>query len=242
MRTASEWVMVTAVALSVAGIASAQNPGGGGRGGRGGQGRGGMMGGGGASIAMLLGNEGVQKEIKLTEEQKTKVKDFTDAQAKKRQELTADGQPDREKMQEFMKESNEAGEKFVKDNLNADQQKRVKQIQYQAMGLRAFSNEDVAKALKLTDDQKEKIKGLSEEMQKDMQELRQGGFNQESMQKMRTLTKEYMVKASDTLNADQKKEWKDLTGDPFELQMQQGRGGRGGAGGRRGGNNPPPPV
>ena len=255
MRIASRWVLVSAVALCVAGIASAQNPGGGRRGGggagqpgRGGFG-GGMMGGG----AMLLGSEGVQKELKLTDEQKTKVKEFTDAQREKMRDAFAGGQPDPEKFAEFRKTATEAAEKLVKDTLNADQQKRFKQLQYQAMGVRAFSNEDVTKALKLTDDQKEKIKGLSEEMQKDMQDLREdlrggGDAATEARKKMQALNKDDLAKAADTLTSDQKKEWKELTGDPADpaiFQQGMGRGGRGGAGGgggrRPGGNNPPPP-
>ena len=123
MRTASKWVLVTAVALSLAGMSSAQNPGG--RGGQRGQGRGFGMGGGGAGVAALLNNEGVQKELKLTDEQKTKAKEFATAQQEKMRDAFQGGQPDREKMQEMMKESNAAGEKFAKDTLNADQQKRT---------------------------------------------------------------------------------------------------------------------
>jgi Spy/CpxP family protein refolding chaperone len=256
MRTASKCVLVAAVTLCVAGLASAQNPGGG-RGGRGGAGfGGGMMGGG---VAQLLANEGVQKELKLTDEQKTKVKEFADAQRAKMADLRPQPgeQPDREKMQAAMKAATEASDKFVKDTLNADQQKRIKQIQYQAMGMRAFSNEDVAKALSLTDEQKEKIKTLGADAQKDMQDLRadlQGGGDAatEARKKMTSLNKEYLAKATDTLTADQKKTWKDMTGEPVDpsiLQMQGGgRGNRGGAGGGagggrggRGGNNPPPP-
>jgi len=259
MRTASRWVLVAAVALCVAGWASAQNPGGG-RGGqrgqRGGGFGGGMMGGG----AMLLSVEGVQKELKLSDEQKTKVKEFVDAQREKMREAFTGGQPDQEKIAEFRKSATEASEKFVKDTLNADQQKRYKQVQYQAQlamqGPGALVGDDVSKALKLTDDQKEKIKALGDELRKDRQELmgdlRGGGdAATEARKKMQTITKEYTAKATDVLTADQRKEWKDMTGEPVDpsiFQMQGGRGGRGGAGGGagggrggRGGNNPPPP-
>jgi Spy/CpxP family protein refolding chaperone len=246
---------VSAVALCLAGMASAQDRGQGRGQGRGGQpGRGGfgggMMGGG----AGLLANEGVQKELKLTDEQKTKVKDFTDAQREKMREAFGGGQPDPDKIAELRKSSAEASEKFVKDTLTADQQKRFKQVEHQAslqmQGPAALTSDATAKALSLTDDQKEKIKGLADEFRKDrqdlMQDLRGGGdAAQEARKKMTSLTKEYVAKATDVLTSDQKKQWKDMTGEPFELQMQMGgrggRGGAGGAGGRRGGNNPPPP-
>lgn len=208
MRTASRWVVVAVVALCVAGVASAQQ-----QRQRQGGGRGMMFGGGG--LATLLGNESVQKELKFTDDQKTKAKEFSDEQRAKMREAFGGGQPDREKMQELMKESNEKAEKFVKDNLKPDQQKRITQIHYQTMGLAAFANEDVQKALNLTGEQKEKVKTLADDLRKDMQELRQGGFNQEMFQKMRTINKEYMTKAVDSLTADQKAKWKELTGEPF---------------------------
>src|SRR5207244_2186143 len=111
------------------------------------------------------------KELKLTDDQKTKVKEFSDAQAAKRQEVFGGGQFDREKMQAYAKESTEKTEKFVKDTLNADQQKRFKQISLQQQGFMAFASEEVQTALKLTDDQKEKLKSLGEEMRKDTGEL-----------------------------------------------------------------------
>jgi Spy/CpxP family protein refolding chaperone len=248
MRTASRWVLVAAVAVTMVGMASAQEQqqrrqrGGAGQpgGGFGGMTRGG-------SAAMLLANESVQKELKITDDQKAKIKEFSDTQRAKMREAFGGGQPDREKMQEVFKASAEAGDKFVKENLNPDQQKRIKQIQYQTMGLTAFTNEDVQKALKLTDEQKEKLKGLNEEMRKDMGELGRG-FDAETQQKRRTITKEYTTKATDSLTADQKTAWKDLTGEPFELKMDANAGRRPGgdtAGGdtqrrRRGGNTPPP--
>jgi hypothetical protein len=53
------------------------------------------------------------------------------------------------------------------------------------------------------------------------------GANQE---KLAALTKELDEKVQDVLTNDQKKTWKDMTGEPFNVQF--GGGGRGG--------NPPP--
>ncbi|HEY1379114.1 MAG TPA: hypothetical protein VGF55_20095 [Gemmataceae bacterium] len=243
MRTASKWVLVAAVAVGVAGVASAQQQRqrqGGGRG---------MFGGG----LMMLNNEAVQKELKVTDEQKEKLKTFVEEQGPKMREkmqgLFQGGGGDREKVAEKMAEINAEATKALADSkiLSSDQLKRFKQIELQSQlrtqGPAVFLSADVEKTLKLTDDQKEKLKNLAGEQRKDMQELRQGGFNQESMQKMRTINKEYTTKAMDTLTADQKAKWKDLTGEPFEMPMgqRQGRpGGEGGGNRRRGGTNPPP--
>jgi Spy/CpxP family protein refolding chaperone len=230
MRSTWTWVVALAVALVAADAASAQEGKqrrrGQGQGQGQGQGRGfgGMMGGGGG-LAMLLGNEGVQKELKLSEEQTAKVKEFAEAQGEKMREAFGGGRPDFEKMREMQKASTEAAEKLVKETLKPEQQKRLKQIQLQQGGLMAFASEEVQKGLSLTDEQKEKLKTLGSDMQKDMQELRQGGFSPETMQKTRALTKEYMGKAADMLTDDQKAKWKEMTGEPFEVQMQRRRPG-----------------
>jgi Spy/CpxP family protein refolding chaperone len=225
MRSMMTWALALGVALLVADTASAQQQR------RQGQGQGRGFGGGmmQMGVAQLLTNEGVQKELKLTDEQKEKAKEFSDAQREKMREAFGGGQPDREKMQELMKASTEAGEKFIKDNLKPEQQTRLHQIQLQARlqmgGPQAFTDEKVAKELKLTDEQKEKLKTLADDLGKDRRELMQGGFNQETMQKMQALTKEYTTKATDVLTADQKKAWKDMTGEPFTVQMQRRRQG-----------------
>jgi hypothetical protein len=142
---------------------------------------------------------------------------------------------DREKMQEAFKEIASETEKFVKDTLKPEQQKRLKQIQRQQAGIRAFQEEDVAKALKLTDEQKSDIGKLSEDIQNQGRELFQSAQGdrekmQEIRKKMETLNKEAMEKVQKMLTPDQKKEWKELTGEPFTVRFEGGPGGPGGGG------------
>lgn len=105
------------------------------------------------------------------------------------------------------------------------------------------------KALNLTDDQKDSLKVINEDLRKDMQELMpRGGFGrrggggggggdfQANMKKMTALRKEAMEKALATLKDDQKAKWKEMTGSPFEIQF----GGFGGGRGR--GNRGQPPA
>jgi Spy/CpxP family protein refolding chaperone len=205
-----------------------------------GQGRGGFGGGmfGPPSGAMLLNSEDVQKDLKLTDEQKTKVKDFQTKRMEAMRELFSGGErPDREKMQEIRKKNQEEDAKFLKDALTADQNKRLKQIGYQTAGVMVFSNPDVQSQLKLTDEQKEKIKEIGDQMRKDMQDLRSGGGRPtpEQTKKMEALRKEAKDKVTDVLTADQKKTWEEMTGPKFTGKIQTpGFGGgrrRGGAGG-----------
>jgi Spy/CpxP family protein refolding chaperone len=194
--------------------------------------------GGGGGAGMLLGNSGVQKELKLTDDQTAKVKDYLEKSRAKMQEAFQAG--DREKAQEVMKEVAQETDKFIKDTLKEDQVKRLKQIQRQVAGPNAFSDEEVAKALKLTDEQKEDIKKINEELGTARREAFQGGgFNDpdkraETQKKLTNLNKEAMDKITKMLTPDQKKEWKEVTGEPFEFRPEFGPGGGFGKGGKGG--------
>jgi hypothetical protein len=222
MRKLMAWALAIGVAVLVPDTASAQGRG---------QGRGvvGVI----SGIRVLLVNEGVQKELKLTDDQKTKVQELAQSESEKMRELRlGGGQPDRDKLREAQKAVEEATEKFVKETLTPEQQKRLKQLRYQQQGVRAFTYPDVQKALKLTDEQKDKVKTLALDYDKELPELRPqrgggGGNFQEMMQKRQALRKDYVTKAQALLTDEQKKEWKDLTGEPFEFQctFQRRRGG-----------------
>jgi Spy/CpxP family protein refolding chaperone len=195
-------------------------------------GRGGGFGGPG----MLLQNTGVQKELKLTDEQIQKIKDVTQKiQEKHKDDFAAlakvDQQERREKFQELFKTIGEETEKGLADVLKPEQSKRLKQISLQQRGSQAFNEEDVQKTLKLTDDQKDKIKTLNEDAGKEMREIFQNaqGNLREAGEKAAALRKETMEKVMALLTDEQKKAWKDMTGEPFEVRFEGG-----GFGGRRG--------
>ena len=76
------------------------------------------------------------------------------------------------KMQEAQKEA----EKAIADLLKPEQAKHLKQVHLQQQGAQAFSNPDLAKDLKLTEEQNNKIKTLREDAEKEMRAGgRQGG-------------------------------------------------------------------
>jgi Spy/CpxP family protein refolding chaperone len=212
--------LLTAAAAAILATPLLAQPPGGGRGGM-------MQMGRGMGIAQLISNAGVQDELKFSDELKAKVREFAQKQREAMQGLQ-DLSPEerREKMQEIMAANTKAAEAFVKEHLSADQAKRLRQIMIQNSGLGAFAMEDVVKALKLTDEQREKLRGLGEDMRNDMRELFTGGGGgdpQESANKMRALGKEYFEKAKGLLTDEQKKAWEDLVGKPFEVKMEMRR-------------------
>ena len=58
-------------------------------------------------------------------------------------------------------------------------------------------------------------------MRQEMQSIFSGGGDpQENRKKMQTLQKETMEKVSAVLTDDQKKTWKEMTGEPFEVKFE----------------------
>jgi hypothetical protein len=233
MATLTKWVLAAAFALAVAGSAHAQRQPGG-QGGRGGMGMQQSI------LVTALTNADLQKELKITDDQKKALKpamDKAEEQTKKMREMFTGGggPPDREAMQKMMEDGRKFAEEtkaMVEKALTPEQVKRAKQIEVQAMGMRAFANEDVAKELKITDDQKETLKSVMEGYGKESQDLRQeygirgfgggGGGNvdaekmAEYQKKAKGLTDETMEKVMKAMTDDQKKAWKEMTGEPFD--------------------------
>jgi Spy/CpxP family protein refolding chaperone len=215
---------VTTVTALIMSTAPAQQPPGRGKGG----GFGAQMFQRGGAIALLT-NASVQTELKLTDDQKAKFKEFQDKQEAKMREMRADGGFDREKMQEMFREAAEQGEKLVKDTLKKDQFQRYSEIKLQRAGVGALSEKDVQTSLKLNDDQKEKIKGITDEYNADRRELMQGaaggggGNFAELRTKGEALSKEALEKAQKVLTADQKTKFKEMLGKPFEMKVEDMR-------------------
>ena len=84
-------------------------------------------------------------------------------------------------------------------------------------------------ALKMSDDQKDNVKTILTDSEKEIREAikeAQGGNFQGVREKMTTLRKEANDKAMGVLNADQKKMWKEMTGEEFKMEFGPGGGGR----------------
>jgi hypothetical protein len=192
-------------------------------------GRGGM-GGGMGGPANLLGNPAVQKELKLDEEQVTKAtKVATEAREKMMgmREQLQDLEPQERmaKSQELIKPINEAALKSAKEFLKPEQLTRFHQIELQQRGLQAFADPAIAKKLSITSEQETKFKSVMTDMQSEQREIQQsaGDDRQAAMQKMTALRKETLTKVMAMMTDDQKKTWKEMTGEPFTMPAPQRR-------------------
>ena len=184
---------------------------------------------------MILRAENVQKDLKLSDEQIGKINaTLRSVQEKHRDDFAAlnDLSP-QERMPKMISLNKAVTEEMKKGlSMTAEQAKRFDQISLQQRGLMAFADPTVAEKLKLTQDQRSQIreiaaaggggraqaalKNASAEEKKD------------AYRKMRDTQRENVKKAMAVLTDEQKKEWKELTGEPIEIQFP--------GGGRRGNN------
>lgn len=229
-------------------VVNAQQPGGG-------FGRGGAP----SVVGQLGKNVALQEDLKLTDDQKAKLKEIAAkvaeraaGQKEKMIEAFKAAGGDKEKMTELfnaMRKETEASTKEMEAVLTDGQKARVKQIDRQLAGVRAFTNDTLVADLKLEDAQKTKIKGIVDEYTKDSAGLGgfggggfggKGGFDKEKAEEARKkrekLEKGALADIEEVLTDAQRKTWKDLTGDPVDrTKINAGFGGGllpGGAGGK----------
>lgn len=236
MRT-MRWPLVAFLTGAMVVVVSAQQPGG-------------RQGGGRVNLTTQVGtNTALQEELKLSDEQKSKVKAASEkltASMKDRFQAFKDAGGDKEKIQELIAKGQKEAEevaKQVEGLLTADQKTRIKQLERQIAGVRAFGNDELVADLKLEDGQKTKIKGIVTEYTKDITELGggfgKGGFDKEkaaeAQKKREKLEKGALADIDEVLNDAQRKSWKDLTG-PAPADLNKIRfGGFGGGFGTPGG-------
>jgi hypothetical protein len=217
-----KFLIAASVAVCLAGPTLAQPPEGGRR----------MMGGGPgmqASAGGLLRNKSVQDELKITEEQKEKLQKALREVAENVGNMR---DMDEEERRDAMRKMGEETNKVVKEVLNEEQQNRLMEIRWQQAPATGFASPEFHEALKFSEDQKEKLKGIMEEMGKDMREIMQEGREnpRESREKMEALRKETKEKVMGVLTAEQKASLEKLSGKPFELKMEMRRPGGDGDG------------
>lgn len=204
----------------------------GGFGGPGGPGRGGFGmfgGGGGGGEIFLLQNEDVREELGLVDDQISKLQALNEKSREGMRELFT-GMRDlnederRAKFEEIrgkMEERQKELQTELEQVLLPHQSKRLKQIGRQMrtrQGGNGVNADGLATELKLTDEQKEKLREKAVEVEKKMRE------------KLTKLRKEAEDELLSVLTPEQRAEWREMVGEPFEMQFR-GRGGPGGQGG-----------
>ncbi len=174
-------------------------PGGPGGGGGGGQQRGRGL------LAMAQRAE-VVAELKLTEEQTAKLTELQAGSRAAFQSLQA--RPENERA-EAMKTMREGQEKSVSEVLDEPQFTRLLQLTWRETGLASVERDDVAKALGLSDEQREKMRPILADRQSGLRSM--FAAPPEIVERMR---KEWDDQFRAVLTEDQAKQWEELLGTP----------------------------
>jgi hypothetical protein len=228
----------------------------GGRGGPGGQrgpGGGGFGGGfpgrGGGDPMQLLRIDEVKVELEVSPTQEEALEkiaeqsrgerpdfgNFREMSDEQRQEVFA-------KMQKQREERAKKTRELLEEVLVPPQLERLDQLALQLRGLEALRDEKVVAALKITGPQQEKMQTVRDSMRERMQEIfASAGGDRDKMREAFEEVREGIEKDTlAVLNANQKKEFEEMKGEPFEFpEAARGGGfGRGGRGGPGGGGGP----
>jgi len=181
----------------------------------------------GGGAGMLVGNKGVQKEIKATDEQIAKLDALAAETREKMTEARSkteglEGEERRNKAMEINREINAGVMTSLGSILKPEQTKRFEQISLQSRGAQAFADPKVAEGLKITDEQKDKLKEINESANEKRRELMQGfqDDREGTMKKLAEFNKELMGKVAALMTDDQKKTWKEMTGEPYEIKFE----------------------
>ena len=185
----------------------------------------------GYSTVQLASLEKVHDELKLSDSQKTNAAEMAEELSSERRELFSDGgggdfAAAREKLTKLTTEA----EGKLKELLDDEQSKRLRSIQIQVNGAATLSDEDVVKALKISDAQKSQLDDVSEAntqaIREAFQDL-QGASREERREKFAELRNMGNEKLLAALTTDQRAAFEKLQGEKVELDLSQlRRGGR----------------
>jgi Spy/CpxP family protein refolding chaperone len=175
----------------------------------------------------MIFRDKVQDELKLSNDQQQKLSEQFGPYVQATMQLfekIKDLEPEeREKeLQEHRRKSDEKLSAELKGVLDAKQQARLFQLQLQQGGAFALLGQNEAfLKLKITDEQRTKfmevVQAMEESIQPLIKEAQSGGNPQEIHPKVMKIRKQHEGKIEAILTSEQKKQWKELLGKPFDL-------------------------
>jgi hypothetical protein len=168
----------------------------------------------------------VQERLKVSDDQKKKLQEplegFLKEMAETFQSLDGLKPEEREKkIVPFRQKAHEKLATLLKETLKEEQLKQLRQLVLQQEGLFALGHPEVMAELKATDEQKKQFMSVVQELQTKIEplfrEAQSAGNPQEIGPKVMKLRKQYEGKIEAMLSDAQKKQWKEMLGEPFDL-------------------------
>jgi len=165
---------------------------------------------------LLLRQKSVQKELSLDADLVKKITEFTDGQSEAAGKAIKLGEAERT---EALRKLARANDKFLTDNLSAKQSKRLEQITMQFTALTQLTKPEMAKELKLSDEQVKKFKDLQTEARKALADLIEAKDRAGKTEKLAKLREETRTKILAVLTDEQKTKVREMAGPPFEGEI-----------------------
>jgi serine/threonine protein kinase len=168
---------------------------------------------------LLLSQKPIREALKLTDEQAREVTQL----AKQFRDVTNDRR--RHEEMRLLVAQLSAQERALVEKLRPEQVRRLKEITLQQRGTHALASADVASALQLTADQRDKIRSIQDEMSRVILDSRQD--SRKRADRLRTASEQML----NVLSLEQKSRWAEMTGEPFTGEVRLEFGGPFGRGG-----------
>jgi hypothetical protein len=163
---------------------------------------------------LLLRQKSVQKELELSAETIQKVMAFTTTQSDKAAKALEQGEAERKRAFEQLAMQDE---QFLNVALTPKQRKRLDQITMQFTALTQLTKPEIAKELKLSDEQVQKFKDLQTEARKALKELLSD--KEGRTEKFAKLREAARTKVLALLTDEQKAKVREMVGPPFEGEI-----------------------
>jgi hypothetical protein len=178
--------------------------------------------------AALLTNKGVQRELKLNGTQSEKVAKLAADVAAKGHAAAQEfqGLPEaerRQKMSALMTATCNEAMSTLRGLLTTEQSRRYDQIVLQQQGIMAFADPVIEGKLKLSGEQKERLRDLARGFHDEMRTLSRSaspGTMSEVHERGMALHRKALDQAVALLSTEQKATWKELAGEPFEVKFE----------------------
>jgi hypothetical protein len=163
----------------------------------------------------------VEKELKLTEEQKTKTLDLFDTLNEERGALFQEAAGDFDSIREDMAKLNSDIAKEYSDALDETQRKRLAEIYAQANGPAILLDDTATAALKLTDEQKEKVAQIRNDARQSWQDVDwQSLSEEEANEEVDGIIAEQDKSYAEVLTEEQKTEFEKMKGEKLEIDLK----------------------
>jgi hypothetical protein len=167
----------------------------------------------GAGQHVLLRKPPVLSDMKVSKAQRTRIGDLLKKWDKERQEkFRSFGLLDAEERQKCFVEMARSNEAAIAEILEPAQLRRFQQIVVQCKGPMVFREPEIASTLKLTAEQKKQIRSIDANVDFERSGHPPGPLSRQAQEEKRKSAMKQILKV---LTAEQEKQWRELTGEPF---------------------------